>query len=134
MSVCCVALHYINRQEMSKIINIRPVKTTIKKPVTPQAKRPTLADAPGEVVDDGRAIQWATTNAGAHITPVELQKVSMETGVQNLNTAKVLQIKSLMRTMTCAQIVVRMKGRKGYSKRTIERYHAALSKAGGGCE
>lgn len=116
------------------IINIRPGKTATKKQATPQIKRPTLADAPGEVVDDGRAIQWASTNAGAHITPGEMEKVSRETGVQKLNTAKVLQIKSLMRTMTCAKIVARMKGRKGYSKRTIERYHAALSKAGVGDE
>jgi len=132
MSVCCVALHYINKSKMSKIINIRPGKTAAKKQPTPQAKRPSLADAPGEVVDDGRAIQWAATNAGAHITPGELEKVSRETGVRNINTQKVLQIKSLMRYMSCAQIVARMKGRKGYSERTVKRYHAALSKAGGG--
>jgi hypothetical protein len=117
---------------MSKIINIRPGKTHIKKQPSPQAKRPSLADAPGEVVDDGRAIQWAATNAGAHITPGEMEKVRRETGVQNLNTQKVLQIKALMRTMNCSQIVARMKGRKGYSERTVKRYHAALSKAGGG--
>lgn len=131
MSVCCVTLHYINKRTMSKIINIRPGKTHVKKQPTPQAKRPSLADAPGEVVDDGRAFQWATTNAGAHITPCEMEKVSRETGVQKLNTVKVLQIKSLMRTMTCAQIVAHFKGRNGYKERTIKRYHSALSKAGG---
>lgn len=117
---------------MNKIINIRPGKATTKKQPVPQAKRPSLVDAPGEVVDEGRAIQWASTNARAHITPGEMEKVSRETGVQNLNTAKVLQIKSLMRTMTCAQIVAHFKGRSGYKERTIKRYHAALLKAGVG--
>lgn len=118
---------------MTRLISIRPQARPAQKqkPAAQPTKRPTLADAPGVVVNDGLTIEWATTNAGANLTAAELENVRNEAGVQRLNTAKVLQIKALMRTKTCAQIVAHFRGRKGYRERTIKRYHAALSKAGG---
>ncbi len=117
---------------MTQLISIRPGASTTKKPRPAQpTKRPTLADAPGVMVNDGRTIEWAATNAGADLTAQELENVRKETGIKSVNTAKVLQIKTLMRTKTCAQIVAHFRGRKGYRERTIKRYHAALSKAGG---
>lgn len=118
---------------MPQLISIRPGVSRTKKQSTAQpTKHPTLADAPGVVVNDGRTIEWAATNAGADLTAQELDAVRKETGMKSVNTVKVLQIKALMRTKTCAQIVAHFRGRKGYRERTIKRYHAALSKAGGG--
>lgn len=117
---------------MPTLISIRPQASPTKKPRPAQpTKRPTLADAPGVVVNGGLTIEWAATNAVSNLTATELENVRKETGVQHLNTAKVLQIKALMRTKTCAQIVAHFRGRKGYRERTVKRYHAALSKAGG---
>ena len=116
---------------MSNLINIRPTGKAAKQQHRPQPRKvPTLADAPGVMVNNG-TIEWASTNATAEVTPAELEKVSRATGVQNLNPEKVRRIKSMMRTMTCAQIVASLKGRKGYAERTVKRYHAALSKSGG---
>lgn len=120
---------------MSNLLNIRPTGKTTKQQTRPQPRKvPTLADAPGVVVNNGLTIEWTATNATAEITPAELEKVSLATGVQNLNPEKVRRIKSMMRTMTCAQIVASLKGRKGYAERTVKRYHAALSKSGGVAE
>lgn len=118
---------------MPQLISIRPGASPKKKSAPAQPRKsPTLADAPGVVVNNGLTIEWAATNAGADLTAQELEAVRKEAGVKSVNTVKVLQIKSLMRTKTCAQIVAHFRGRKGYRERTIKRYHAALSKVGGG--
>lgn len=118
---------------MPQLISIRPGASPKKKAAPARPKRvPTLADAPGVVVNNGLTIEWAATNAGADLTAQELEAVRKETGMKSVNTVKVLQIKALMRTKTCAQIVAHFRGRKGYRERTIKRYHAALSKFGGG--
>lgn len=117
---------------MPELISIRPGKAAQKKQPKAQPRRvPTLADAPGVVVNGGLTIEWAATNQGANLTPQELDAVRRETGAKSVNTVKILQIKALMRTKTCAQIVAHFRGRKGYRERTIKRYHAALSKVGG---
>lgn len=119
--------------KMPELISIRPGKAAQKKQKPAQPRRvPTLADAPGVVVNNGLTIEWAATNQGANLTPQELEAVRKEAGAKTANAAKILQIKALMRTKTCAQIVAHFRGRKGYRERTIKRYHAALSKVGGG--
>jgi hypothetical protein len=120
---------------MTKLLDIRP-RASSGKPArkAPPTKRPTLADAPGVVVNGGLTIEWAATNAGADLTAAELENVRKRTGLKSLNAAKVLRIKTLMRTKTCAQIVQHFAGRKGYCERTIRRYHAALSDTGVGVE
>lgn len=116
---------------MDKLLCIRPKaipKTTIQRDIR---KVVSLADAPAILVNDGKTLEWSFGNATAAVTPDELKKVSRATGIQTLNPEKVRQIKSLMLTMTCAQIVKHFRGRNGYAERTIKRYHAALSKSCG---
>ena len=128
----CHSLTNGENTKMPQLISIRPGASP-KKKTTPAPPRrvPTLVDAPGIQVNDGLTWEWAATNVGADLTAQELEAVRNETGIKSVNAAKVLQIKALMRTKTCAQIVAHFRGRKGYRERTIKRYHAALSKAGG---
>ena len=108
----------------------QPGKSAKPKQERTQTKTPTLANAPGVKV--GLSIVWEHGNKSDGLTPVEVQTIRKETGHKSLNDFRILQIKNLMQTKTCAQIVAHFRGRKGYSERTIKRYHAALSKAGGG--
>lgn len=107
----------------------QPGKRQEKKQITRPIQKPTLADAQG--IQVGKSIEWAHGNGSDNLTPEQLEFVRRETGVKSLPTVLVVQIHTLMRTKTCAQIVAHFAGRKGRTERTIKRYHAALSKVGG---
>lgn len=89
---------------------------------------PTLMKAPGVVVGP-TAIEWGGSAGGYGLSDREVELVKQKLGVKSVDVLRTQQIKSLMKSKTCVQIVQHFRGRKGYRSSTIKHTHAALSQA-----
>ena len=107
----------------------------VKQPPKKREHRPALEHVPGVRV--GMAIEWAHGNNPRELTSADvyaLQKYAGWKDVSGVKAFKALQVKSLMQSKTCAQIVRHFAGKNGMKERTVKRIHAALSHSGGGAK
>ena len=102
----------------------------IKSSTAPAEKRErqkTLLDAVG--YNDGLTIVWGGTESLHGLTPREIELVKKKLNVKEVHLIRTSQIKSLMESRTCAQIVQHFRHKKGYGSSTIKHTCAALSQA-----
>ncbi len=134
MSDFCATLPLVNKwrkRKMPTLISIRPGASTQKKPKPAQpTKRPTLADAPGVMVNDGRTIEWAHGGGTNDLTAQEIDAIKKKTGHKSVNVVRAIQIKRLMISKSYVQMVKHLSGKKGYSARTIWSVYSALKSVG----
>jgi hypothetical protein len=95
----------------------------------PQPQKNSLLDAVGLKV--GQAIVWEHGNVPESLTERERRLICQRLNVKRINEARCLQIKRLSATLSCAKIVEKFKGKRGYSESYITKVHAALSAAKG---
>ena len=91
---------------------------------------PTLADAPGVVVNDGRTIEWAHGGCANELSSLEIDAIKKNTGHKSVNMVRALQIKRLMISKNYTQIVKHFAGKKGYSARSIWSVYSAIKSVG----
>lgn len=94
-----------------------------------QYKAPTLLDAAGYFENDRKTIVWGGTESAHGLTPLEVELVKKSLRTKSIDFVRTQQIKSLMASKSCAQIVQHFRGKKGYKQSTIKHTHAALSQA-----
>lgn len=93
-----------------------------------QWHKPTaLVDAPGRLENDGKTIVWGGTSTITGLTDREIELVKKKLKTQTVDYLRTEQVKALMETKTCAEIVMHFRGKKGYRSSTIKHTHAALS-------
>jgi hypothetical protein len=81
----------------------------------------------------GSSVSWDIESPGqtpdASISPVELKALQKKHGSRNVNTDRVGEVKRLMgQGKTQAQIIQKLRGRRGFGERQIKKDMAALSK------
>lgn len=91
-------------------------------------RKASLVDAVGDDIRPG-VIEWGGTAALTGITDREAELVKQKLGVKKVDYARTMQVKSLMRSKKCGEIVLHFRGKKGYKESTIRHTHAALSQA-----
>lgn len=87
-----------------------------------------LRHAPAKEVNGGKTIEWAHGNAVTDLTPDEIEAIKRETGCKRVKVFRAVQIKSMMRTRTVAQMAKVL----GCSERTVWGIRAALLSGRGG--
>jgi len=81
----------------------------------------------------GSSVSWdvvATTNqSAATLTPVEVKALQKKHGSRNINTERIAEVKRLMCLgKTQAQIIQKLRGKRGMGERQVKKDMAALSK------
>jgi hypothetical protein len=108
---------------------MKPIATSDFSQKQQQYKPPTLLDAAGFVENDGKTIVWGGTQSLYGLTDREIELVKQKLGTKSIDHLRTEQIKGLMASKSCAQIVQQFRHRKGYGSSTIKHTHAALSQA-----
>lgn len=108
---------------------ISPRPKAITKPRTAPVET-NLCHAPAKEVNGGKTIEWAHGNAVTDLTPDEIEAIKRETGCKRVKMFRAVQIKSMMRTRTVAQMATALR----CSERTVWGIRSALLSGGGGGE
>jgi hypothetical protein len=108
---------------------VKPIASADFSPKQQQYKAPTLLDAPGAVENDGKTIVWGGAQSLYGLTSREIELVKQKLGTKSIDYIRTEQIKGLMASKSCAEIVQHFRGRKGYRSSVIKHTHAALSQA-----
>jgi len=88
----------------------------------------TLLDAVG-YNESQTTIVWGGTGSVHGLTDREIDLVKKKLNTKSIDYVRTGQIKSLMASRSCAQIVQHFRHKKGYGSSTIKHTHAALSQA-----
>ena len=100
-----------------------------QQPEQPSASR-ALMDVRGHWV--GSSVEWNVSPTQAlqvQFTPAEIKALEAKHGSRNINTDRITEVKKLMgQGKTQAQIIQKLRGRRGFGERQIKKDMAALSK------
>lgn len=81
----------------------------------------------------GASVEWTVSASQAPaqiLTPAEIKSLEAKHGSRNINTGRIAEVKQLMGIgKTQAQIIQKLRGRRGFGERQIKKDMAALSKA-----
>lgn len=104
-----------------------------KNSAKPDQPSPSTALLGVQGVWSGSSVSWDVLSQQAvpseGISPTELKALQSKHKSRNVNTARVSEVKALMRQgKTQSQIIQKLRGRKGMGERQIKKDMAALSK------
>ena len=80
----------------------------------------------------GSSVEWTVSSSQApeqSLTPAEIKALETKHGSRNINTGRIAEVKRLMGMgKTQAQIIQKLRGRRGFGERQIKKDMSALSK------
>lgn len=106
-------------------------------PTTKQSEKPQAQSTSRALMGvnghwSGSSVEWIITETprpDASLTPAEIKALEKKHASRNINTGRIAEVKTLMQQgKTQAQIIQRLRGRRGFGERQIKKDMAALSK------